>query len=153
MCENAVGRGGMQKNTYIDSMLAESAATDKTRKDHQLVTSAHTDLAVRRSWQRCVANYGLEPRHTPPPSVLTQTELKQVLAQSDELIEIASFEIDRLFANIGPSDYVVMLTDMRGVTIDFRCPSPMRSNARKAGLYMGAIWSESEQGTNGVGTC
>ncbi len=143
----------MQKHSPFDSLTAEVRIAEKSPDPNQLVTSDHTDLAVRRSWQRCMANYGLEPHHTPPPSVLTQSELKDILARSDELISFASFEIDRLFAHIGPSDYVVMLTDMRGVTVDFRCTPPLRGNARKAGLYLGSIWSESEQGTNGVGTC
>ena len=108
---------------------------------------------VLRSWQRCVANYGLEPQHTPPPTILTQSELKDVRAPVDDLIGTARSEIDRLFSRIAPSDYVVLLTDFAGVVVDFRCPRQQLSSARVTGLYLGAVWAEAQQGTNGVGTC
>jgi sigma-54 dependent transcriptional regulator, acetoin dehydrogenase operon transcriptional activator AcoR len=118
-----------------------------------LPMSEHADLLVRRSWQRCTTHHGLEPYHTPPPSVLSQAELKEVCARAGDLIHIARFEIDRLFTHIGCNDYVVLLTDMQGITVDFRCSPVLRSDARKSGLHLGAIWSEAEQGTNGIGTC
>jgi transcriptional regulator of acetoin/glycerol metabolism len=137
----------MSANGHIDRVLAAA------RGRAPAPPGSGDAPVVLRSWQRCVASYGLEPHHTPPPTILSQTELKTLRAQSDDLIGVARAEVDRLFARIGPSDYIVLLTDAAGVTIDFRCPTAMQGEARGNGLYLGAIWSETEQGTNGVGTC
>ncbi|MDE2333595.1 MAG: sigma-54-dependent Fis family transcriptional regulator [Rhodospirillales bacterium] len=109
--------------------------------------------AVEASWRRCLGTYGLEPHRTPFPKILTRRELKDFRAPVDDLIGLARDEIDRLFARIGPSDYVVLLTDAQGVTVDYRCSPTLLGEAQSNGLYEGAIWAETEQGTNGVGTC
>ncbi|WP_026873104.1 sigma-54-dependent Fis family transcriptional regulator [Inquilinus limosus] len=137
----------MSENGHIDRVLAAA------RGQAPMPPSTGDGPVVVRSWQRCVASYGLEPHHTPPPTILTQSELKGFRAQSDDLIAVARGEVDRLFSRIGPSDYIVLLTDAAGITIDFRCPAALQDDARQNGLYLGAIWSETEQGTNGVGTC
>jgi transcriptional regulator of acetoin/glycerol metabolism len=49
--------------------------------------------------------------------------------------------------------YVVLLTDARGVTVDFIGDLQVEPSLRKAGLYLGADWSEHHAGTCGVGTC
>lgn len=137
----------MSESGHIDRVLAAARGSASIRD------ASGDSAVVVRSWQRCVATYGLEPHHTPPPSILTQTELKSFRSQSDELIAVASGEVERLFSRIVPGDYIVLLTDAAGITIDFRCPAGQREAARRDGLYLGAIWAEAEQGTNGVGTC
>jgi sigma-54 dependent transcriptional regulator, acetoin dehydrogenase operon transcriptional activator AcoR len=47
----------------------------------------------------------------------------------------------------------VLLTDARGVTVDFLGDLVAEPSLRKAGLYLGADWSENNAGTCGVGTC
>ncbi|MEZ5830720.1 MAG: sigma-54-dependent Fis family transcriptional regulator [Dongiaceae bacterium] len=108
---------------------------------------------VVRSWQRCVAKYGLEPHRTPPPTVLTHSEVADRRAPVADLIGVARGEIDRLFSRIGGRDYVILLTDATGITVDYRCSDKLLSGARGHGLYIGSIWAETQQGTNGVGTC
>jgi sigma-54 dependent transcriptional regulator, acetoin dehydrogenase operon transcriptional activator AcoR len=46
-----------------------------------------------------------------------------------------------------------LLTDARGVTVDFLGDLVFEPSLRKAGLYLGADWSEHHAGTCGVGTC
>jgi sigma-54 dependent transcriptional regulator, acetoin dehydrogenase operon transcriptional activator AcoR len=50
------------------------------------------------------------------------------------------------------ADYCVMLTDAQGQTIDHRVDTAIRTDCRKAGLYLGTCWSEAEEGTCGVAT-
>jgi len=135
----------MSEIAHIDRILAST-------RSNELAAAAGTPL-ITRSWQRCVAKYGLEPHRTPPPTILTQTELKDFRAPIADLIGIARGEIDRLFARIGQSDYIVLLTDTKGIAVDFRCPDALLKDARSTGLYLGSIWAEMDQGTNGVGTC
>jgi transcriptional regulator of acetoin/glycerol metabolism len=45
------------------------------------------------------------------------------------------------------ADYCVMLTDARGVTIDYRIDRDRRSDFKHAGLYIGSCWSEREEGS------
>lgn len=47
----------------------------------------------------------------------------------------------------------VMLTDHEGVILSYVGDSRFAEVARSSGLREGAVWSEAEQGTNGMGTC
>ncbi|MGE3597204.1 MAG: helix-turn-helix domain-containing protein [Dehalococcoidia bacterium] len=47
----------------------------------------------------------------------------------------------------------VMLTDREGVIVSYAGDPRFAEMAYQSGLREGAVWSESEQGTNGMGTC
>ncbi|HET6223094.1 MAG TPA: sigma-54-dependent Fis family transcriptional regulator [Dongiaceae bacterium] len=111
------------------------------------------ETLISESWRRCVEGYGLEPHRLPPPTILSQTELKETRAPVDELMALAGPELDRLFGRLGEHDYVMYLTDKNGVAIEYRCSPRLLDEARRYGLYPGSVWSENNQGTNGVGTC
>ncbi len=108
---------------------------------------------VTASWRRCVKNYGLEPHRLPAPTVLSTAELKDFREPIDDLVTLARPEIDRLFSRLGQHDYVLLFTDTHGVAVDFRCEAGLLAEARRTGLYVGSLWTENSQGTNGVGTC
>jgi transcriptional regulator of acetoin/glycerol metabolism len=108
---------------------------------------------VVASWRRCVEEYRLEPARVDLPHVLTAGELKEFRDPADELIAVAQPELDRLFRRLIGEDYVVLFTDTNGVAIDFRVGEALEEDARRSGLYLGSIWNERHQGTNGVGTC
>jgi len=111
------------------------------------------DALIAASWRRCVEAYGLEPHRLPPPTILSENELKDRRAPVDELMALACPELDRLFARLGEQDYVLYLTDTSGAAIEYRCSPRLLDEARRYGLYPGSLWSEDIQGTNGVGTC
>jgi transcriptional regulator of acetoin/glycerol metabolism len=48
--------------------------------------------------------------------------------------------------------YLLQLTDPDGVVVDFRCNDDVRDRAIAARIIPGSIWSEDQQGTNGIGT-
>jgi sigma-54 dependent transcriptional regulator, acetoin dehydrogenase operon transcriptional activator AcoR len=111
------------------------------------------EALIAASWRRCVEGYGLEPHRMPPPTILSENELKDSRAPVDDLMTLACPELDRLFARLGEEDYVLYLTDTNGVAIEYRCSPRLLDEARRYGLYPGSLWSEELQGTNGVGTC
>lgn len=107
---------------------------------------------IRSSWQRCVEEYGLEPDRVDRVQVLTAGELSEYRAPVEEVLAIAQPEIDGLFRRLVDSDYIVIFTDANGVAVDFRVAPALEAEARRTGLYLGSIWNERAQGTNGVGT-
>ena len=50
-------------------------------------------------------------------------------------------------------DYVLLLTDADGVTVDYMGDGRFDEELRAAGLYLGSEWSEARAGTCGVGSC
>ena len=108
---------------------------------------------IAASWRRCVEGYGLEPHRLPAPTVLSNAELKDFRGPIDDLVTLARPELDRLFGRLCDHDYVLLFTDTHGVAVDFRCEAGLLDEARRTGLYLGSMWAENSQGTNGVGTC
>ncbi|GHA99217.1 sigma-54-dependent Fis family transcriptional regulator [Modicisalibacter luteus] len=108
---------------------------------------------IRRSWERCVGEYRLDPGRPRPVRVLTQQALKEHREPVDELLHVARAGVDQLFAQIAPLGYVLLLTDRRGITVDFRGQRDQDPALRRAGLYLGADWDERYAGTCAVGTC
>ena len=47
----------------------------------------------------------------------------------------------------------MLLTDRNGVAIDYVGEQALEGDLKRAGLYLGSVWSEEHEGTNGVGTC
>jgi transcriptional regulator of acetoin/glycerol metabolism len=108
---------------------------------------------IAASWRRCVEGYGLEPHRLPAPTVLSNMELQEFRGPIDDLVTLARPELDRLFSRLCDHDYVLLFTDTHGVAVDFRCEASLLDEARRTGLYLGSMWAENSQGTNGVGTC
>jgi transcriptional regulator of acetoin/glycerol metabolism len=108
---------------------------------------------ILASWERCLREYRLEPHQSRYPDVYAASELRNVRTPIEDLIGIATPEVDRLFSRLAQHNYVVTLTDSNGVVVMFRCLEPMVSDCTQAGVLLGAKWSEDTQGTNGIGTC
>ncbi|MCE8011442.1 sigma-54-dependent Fis family transcriptional regulator [Billgrantia desiderata] len=108
---------------------------------------------IRRSWERCVGEYRLDPGRPRPVRVLTQQALKEHREPVDELLHVARAGVDQLFTQIAPLGYVLLLTDRQGITVDFRGQREREPELRRAGLYLGADWDERYAGTCAVGTC
>jgi DNA-binding CsgD family transcriptional regulator len=74
-------------------------------------------------------------------------------APVNELIGVAADENDRLFAAVGKVGYVVLFTAPDGVVVDVRGEPGRIQQFRYWGIWQGAVWAESVEGTNGIGTC
>jgi transcriptional regulator of acetoin/glycerol metabolism len=105
------------------------------------------------SWRRCVRDYSLDPVRVYSPAVLSTGELHDRQVQHEQLIQIASAEMDSLYEQISGSGYALLLTDASGIILCEKIDPTLKSLFRSAGLLVGADWSELHEGTNGIGTC
>ncbi|MDP5306506.1 sigma-54-dependent Fis family transcriptional regulator [Paracoccus spongiarum] len=111
------------------------------------------DGIVSDSWRRCVEHYGLDPARPSPAHIVTDAELRSHREQSERLIAIARSGLDALFRQVAGQNYVLLLADAKGVTVDFFGDTRFEDDLRRAGLYLGSDWSEHLAGTCGVGAC
>jgi sigma-54 dependent transcriptional regulator, acetoin dehydrogenase operon transcriptional activator AcoR len=111
------------------------------------------DAYVAQSWRRCVEQYGLDPSKPSPPHIVTATRLREHVEQSERLITIARSGLEALFRQIAGRNYVLLLADAKGVTVDYFGDHRFADELRRAGLYLGSDWSEDVAGTCGVGSC
>ena len=136
----------MAEQAHVQHVVATALAA-KPRAAH----ASGTDIVA--SWRRCLTEYGLAPDRLPPAAVLTRGELSGSRAPVDDLIAIATAELQRLFDHLDGSDYIMMLTDANGVTVSTHLSASLREEARSTRSVLGSIWTEESQGTNGIGTC
>jgi sigma-54 dependent transcriptional regulator, acetoin dehydrogenase operon transcriptional activator AcoR len=111
------------------------------------------DPVVIESWRRCVSDYGLDPTRPSPAYIVSDGQLREHREQSERLIAIARTGLERLFRQVAGQNYVLLLADRLGVTVDFFGDPAFESELRQAGLYLGSDWSEDRTGTCGVGAC
>ncbi|WP_341958017.1 sigma-54-dependent Fis family transcriptional regulator [Pseudomonas sp. RC10] len=111
------------------------------------------DPAITRSWRRCLDQHGLDPASRRPPNVLENHTLNAHRAPLEHIIKVARWQMSSLHQQLGGDGHVVMLTDAQGVVIDSVFNDAERTDFQRAGLWLGAMWGEDVEGTNGVGTC
>jgi transcriptional regulator of acetoin/glycerol metabolism len=108
---------------------------------------------VRRSWLRCLDEYGLDPESTAQPEVLSHQEFAARKEQSLELVSFADTELAHLHRQLAGSGHSIILTDRDGVLLSYYGDPSFKGAASRAGLVPGGLWSERYGGTNGMGTC
>lgn len=108
---------------------------------------------VSDSWRRCLADYHVDPNSRSAPNVVTQSELQVSREPAADLIAQAREEIDRLYAIVRQQGYVVLLCSETGVAIHHRGDETRADDFKHWGIWLGGVWSEQVEGTNGIGTC
>jgi AraC-like DNA-binding protein len=139
----------------------QSDAAVVTPTDHldrvYAVADGHAVLApddeVSRSWQRCLNGYGVDPASPEAPRILTGAELKEFREPLAKLVIAAQDELDRLYKIVGQARYAILLCDSKGVAIDHRGNPADADQFEYWGIWLGGVWSEEIEGTNGIGTC
>jgi transcriptional regulator of acetoin/glycerol metabolism len=111
------------------------------------------DAVVVDSWRRCVAEHRLDPTRACEAVILTERELRAHREQSEELIAIARSGLEALYGQVAGQNYVLLLGDRAGVAVEFLGDRHFDHRLRKAGLYLGAEWSEPRAGTCAIGAC
>lgn len=123
----------------------------------QLVqTPAPPDSAAQEvsdSWRRCMADYRVDARSPAAPNIITQDELNASTEPLADVIVHAREEIDRLYAIVRQQGYVVLLCNSDGVAIHHRGDESRAEEFKRWGIWLGGVWSEQIEGTNGIGTC
>src|SRR3954470_1785415 len=116
-------------------------------------TSAPAIEEVASSWQRSANKYRVDPVDSHAPRILTSGELKDFRGPLDKLIFSAQEELDRLYSVVREARYTVLLCDNSGVAVEHRGDDAQASRFEYWGTWLGGVWSEEIEGTNGIGTC
>ncbi len=111
------------------------------------------DRIIRDSWRRCVSEHRLDPVVLRDPRILPQTRVREHRDAMDAFLHTARFGVEMLYREVAGLGYVLLLTDAKGVTVDFIGDPAIDMPLMRAGLYLGADWNEPHAGTCAVGTC
>jgi len=109
--------------------------------------------AIDDSWRRCLLDFHVDPRGRSVPHLLTERELRISREPLHSFLQLAQEEIDRLYAIVRPQSYVVLLCNSDGVAIHHRGDDSKDDEFKRWGIWLGGVWSEQVEGTNGIGTC
>ncbi|NVZ71395.1 sigma-54-dependent Fis family transcriptional regulator [Pseudomonas costantinii] len=112
-----------------------------------------SDPSIARSWLRCLEDYHLDPALTIAPTVLEHGRLLESRERLQHVLHIAGSEMNSLHQQLSGAGHAVLLTDARGVILNCVTAPSERKIFERAGLWLGADWSEACEGTNGIGTC
>lgn len=111
-----------------------------------------TDV-VMRSWIRCLDQYHLRPDKPHDPNVIGRAPLEERRTRHAGVIECARYEMTTLYQQLADSEIAVLLTDTDGVILHMVASPEFAAEVGPLGLRAGGVWSETEAGTNGMGTC
>jgi len=109
--------------------------------------------ALQGSWKRCLTKYNLDPSLKNKPRILTGRALKDYTEPLEDFLSIARSGMKSLYERVSDAGYIILLGDANGVTIDYLGDPNQEREHRESGLYLGSVWTESIEGTCGVGTC
>lgn len=107
--------------------------------------------AIERSWRRCLAN-GIDTQSPPNIEVVTAQELARKREQNHQLLALARPEMETLSEQIAHTRNVVILTDDEGLILHSMGSQHLFGEEQRRALSAGTSWSESQRGTNAIGT-
>lgn len=115
--------------------------------------SDRRDPIVVQSWLRCLGKHGLDPAARSEAYIVPDAALRRHRQRSEDLIRIARSGIDDLYRLVAGQNYVLLLSDGEGVTVEYLGEEIHKAELRRSGLYLGAEWSEARAGTCALGAC
>lgn len=131
----------------------------RVKADHlsKIETALSTGGAARSSvvasWSRSARLHGLDPTTRRKPDRLDQTEMQAARERAGAMIHLANPVLDELFRAVGGMGCCVLLADDNGVPVERRGAMADDVTFQDWGLWLGTIWTEEREGTNGIGTC
>ncbi|WP_268799412.1 sigma-54-dependent Fis family transcriptional regulator [Pseudomonas huanghezhanensis] len=129
---------------------ARQVLTFAQGKGHQ--DGPGSDPSIARSWLRCLQEHHLDPAQPMAPTVLEHARVLESRERLQQVLKIAGAEMNSLHQQLSGGN-AVLLTDARGVILNCVTEAGERKVFERAGLWLGADWSEAREGTNGIGTC
>lgn len=136
-------------------MLRSSGTKSHVEEIFHAVEDGNTyrDQYVVDSWNRCLNEHSLDPEVHIEARIVTQSRLRHHQQEVEEFLRMARYGLEDLYRRVDSMGYVLLLTDAKGVTVDFIGDHKVDQELKNAGLYLGAQWTEKESGTCGVGAC
>jgi len=150
MLEGDVAAEILTRNAPPSEERAHTEAREAVPKSTSLNSAVEE---VSDSWRRCLLDYHVDPKSRSAPNVVTQSELNAEKEPVADVIAQAREEIDRLYAIVRQQGYVVLLCNSEGVAIHHRGDESRSDDFKQWGIWLGGVWSERVEGTNGIGTC
>ncbi len=108
---------------------------------------------VARSWSRCLNEYRLHPDKLREPAFVSRADLEDRRERQADVIDSARYEMTSLYQQLGDPESAVVLTDTDGVIVHMVSSTEFAAEMGPLGLRAGGKWSETDAGTNGMGTC
>jgi transcriptional regulator of acetoin/glycerol metabolism len=109
--------------------------------------------AIAHSWRRSAEIHQIDAESHEAPHILTESALRLSKEPIECLVRAAQPELDRLHRIVRHAGYVTLLCDTEGVMVDDRGSAEHSAELRHWGIWVGGVWSEAAEGTNGIGTC
>jgi transcriptional regulator of acetoin/glycerol metabolism len=136
----------LKQKHHIERVYSAVSQTDVAGADP-------VDLPVLCSWQRSLNQHGVDPAAAARVKILTECELKERAEAVDDFLRIARPGVRDLFSQVSALGYCTLLCDHNVTTLDWLGDDRQAREWKKAGLYLGSVWAEEDEGTCGVGTC
>jgi AraC-like DNA-binding protein len=133
--------------------MRPTAHIDRIHAAIETGVDAHALGNISDSWRRSLNDYSVDPESAEPPRILTARELKDFRAPLETLVDIGRGELHQLYSLVREVHYVVLLCDANGIAIDHRGNEAEADRFKYCGIWLGGVWSENVEGTNGIGTC
>lgn len=134
--------------------MVAAASVQHAERIHTAIRSDEAaKSALVASWRRSSALHRLDPAQRQPPKRLTDAELKRARQELEPLIQAAQASLDRLYLAVGGVGCCVLLADRSGIPVERRGAAGDDATFRDWGLWLGTLWNEENEGTNGIGTC
>lgn len=108
---------------------------------------------ISHSWRRSAEVYRIDTESREAPRILTESALRLSKEPIEGVVRAARPELDRLHRIVRHAGYVTLLCDTEGVMVDERGGEERSAELRYWGIWVGGVWSEAAEGTNGIGTC
>ncbi|MGL3106650.1 sigma-54-dependent Fis family transcriptional regulator [Bradyrhizobium sp. BR 1432] len=117
------------------------------------VADVDASSRIANSWRRCLVNHKLDPARRGPPQTLTEAEIRHAAEPMEQLIRLATPELENLARVLREAGYCVNLADPSATALLSWLPGAADADIfLHWGVYTGSNFSESFEGTNGLGT-
>ena len=82
-----------------------------------VITGGLVGAEIAASWRRCMIDYSLDLKNDREAIVLDRSSLEEHRNRHEQLIQIASAEIDWLYEHMAMSGSALVLTDAAGILL------------------------------------
>jgi len=131
--------------------IARLAQARAMMEGDRIIPPGLVRLAIAESWRRCLET-GLDPCRAPHADRISGPALDRHRAQFSPVRQLAMAEMQALHRQLGVDAFVLAFAAPDGVLLDSLVSDGNRVEIEGFGIAPGCIWSESQLGTNGLGT-